>query len=244
MEITNYSEYFISKNIIKDISYKSRYKLIIILGCLADFDSFEYIQAINKFINEANPKELFCTVIAIGSEKSKNQFCNYTDLSRDQLIIMNSNKIHLDLDLVSGLSLDLPAIFNLLLMCSGLNSPGTLKEVLRGYSGDRSSSNIFDINNDIKIPFIPQLNSSLFKILGNEQTLRPFELATRRLLNMIEILSHWRIYAPYPEYLTQRGGTFLFGEHNQLLYSYRPLGLLGFASNMSKPLDFLDRFID
>ena len=42
-----------------------------------------------------------------------------------------------------------------MIMCLGINSPGTLKEVIRGYLGDRNSSNIF--NNDEEIKFL--LNS-------------------------------------------------------------------------------------
>ena len=49
--------------------------------------------------------------------------------------------------------------------------------------------------------------------------MRPFEMATLRLINMIEIISHWKIYMSKHELLTQRGGTFLIGENNELLYS-------------------------
>ncbi|MEB3230543.1 MAG: hypothetical protein VKJ64_06000, partial [Leptolyngbyaceae bacterium] len=47
-------------------------------------------------------------------------------------------------------------------------------------------------------------------------------------------------YVPSGQYLTQRGGTFLFDTEGELLYEYGDRGLLGFAENMSNPLCFLD----
>jgi hypothetical protein len=56
---------------------------------------------------------------------------------------------------------------------------------------------------------------------------------------MVEVLSHWKTYVPDAAYLTQRGGTFLFNESGELLYSHRDPGILGFAADMSYPLSFL-----
>jgi hypothetical protein len=113
-------------------------------------------------------------------------------------------------------------------MCAGVGSPGTLAEVFRGYTGDRSA---------------PQrLASPLFNLAGGEGFQRPFELATVRLRNMVEVLSHWRTYVPSDDYLTQRGGTFLLDRDDSLLYSYRDAGLLGFSATMARPLSFLDAY--
>jgi AhpC/TSA antioxidant enzyme len=68
---------------------------------------------------------------------------------------------------------------------------------------------------------------------------RPFELATLRLRNMSEVLSHWKTYVPNADFLTQRGGTFLIDNQGQVLYEHRDRGILGFAENMSRPLSFL-----
>ena len=58
---------------------------------------------------------------------------------------------------------------------------------------------------------------------GNFQ--RPFELATSRLINMIEVLKNWDTYFPYPSHITQRGGTFLFdSELNLLRLFYEYIG--------------------
>jgi len=61
---------------------------------------------------------------------------------------------------------------------------------------------------------------------------------------MIEILSHWNIYVPDATFLTQRGGTILLNENNDVLYKFIPESLLGYSSNMSKPLSFLDDYLN
>ncbi len=82
------------------------------------------------------------------------------------------------------------------------------------------------------------IKGSLFNIAGKNYQ-RPFELATLRLQNMVEVLKHWQTYVPNDKYLTQRGGTFLFNKEGELIYEYRDKGILGFAENMSNPLIFL-----
>ena len=84
----------------------------------------------------------------------------------------------------------------------------------------------------------------MFDVFSKKQNLRPFELATRRLMNMIEILSNWNIYVPDSSFLTQRGATILFNEKDEVLYEFISESLLGYSSNMSSPLSFLDDFLN
>ncbi len=58
---------------------------------------------------------------------------------------------------------------------------------------------------------------------------------------MAEVLNNWRTYVPDDRYITQRGGTFLFDHQGELIYEHRDQGILGFAKNMSYPLDFLSQ---
>ena len=88
-----------------------------------------------------------------------------------------------------------------------------------------------------------RLNTPLFALAGSHGVLRPFELATVRLRNMIEVLGHWRIYVPRDDFLTQRGGTFLLDADDTLLYSHRDAGILGFSATMARPLSFLDPWL-
>jgi len=128
-------------------------------------------------------------------------------------------------------------------MCMGLGSPGTLSEVLRGYTGDNKSNKLFtDTDDSPKFRFL-SLDDKIFDLINNSNIQRPFELATLRLMNMIEVLSNWNVYMNNGESLTQRSATFLIDSNYNLLYSYYSKGLLGYSENMSNPLGFLDIFI-
>ena len=111
----------------------------------------------------------------------------------------------------------------------GDDRPGTLAEVFRGYTGDRSA---------------PQrLTTPLFRLAGGEGFQRPFELASVRLQNMVEVLGRWRTYVPCDDYITQRGGTFFLDADDSLLYVHRDRGILGFSETMANPLQFLEPFL-
>jgi hypothetical protein len=132
---------------------------------------------------------------------------------------------------------------NLLLMCAGIGSPGTLAEVLRGYTGDRSAPQRIADDETIQAGPLPPIRGSFFARAGGSGFQRPFELATIRLRNMTEVLGNWRTYVPRDDFLTQRGGTFLLEADDTLLYSHRDRGILGFSETMARPLSFLDPFL-
>lgn len=96
---------------------------------------------------------------------------------------------------------------------------------------------------EIKAPPLPPLKGSFFNWVGKQGTQRPFELATLRLRNMAEVLSHWKTYVPDARKISQRGGTFLFDQNRELIYQWRDRGILGFAQNMSYPLEFLQGLV-
>ncbi|HEY9647660.1 MAG TPA: AhpC/TSA family protein, partial [Chroococcidiopsis sp.] len=155
-------------------------------------------------------------------------------------------ELHRQLGLYPGLGLKLPALsasqsawLNLMLMCAGLGSPGTLAEVFRGYRGDRRAPQLIGDDEVVQAAPLPPLRGSFFRWAGGRGFQRPFELATLRLRNMAEALGHWSTYVPDATYLTQRGATFLFDRSGTLLYEHRDRGILGFAANMSDPLSFL-----
>jgi hypothetical protein len=108
-----------------------------------------------------------------------------------------------------------------MLMCAGIGSPGTIAEVLRGYRGDKKAPQLIGSNEVVKAKLLPPLKGSVFNLAGGQGFQRPFELATLRLRNMVEVLGHWKTYVPDAAYLTQRGGTFLFNTQGELLYSHR-----------------------
>ena len=237
------------KNVIKDFIGKERVFLdqrkclIVLLGSFADFDSFEYAQQLSAQSKKLARHSVDLILIGIGSEKSKELFCKFNKIDAKNVIALGNANLHKKLNLNSGFVSPMPAIINLLVMCAGISSRGTIKEVIRGYLGDKNGKSLFSFDQDINIgPFI--FKGKMFDIFSKKQNLRPFELATRRLINMIEILSNWNIYVPDPTFLTQRGATILLNEKDEVIYEFISEGLLGYAKKMNAPLSFLDDILN
>jgi len=188
-------------------------RLVVLLSQLGDFDSLEYAQALAAALPTLRTAGIRLLAIGIGDAAGAERFCAFTGFPRDLLRVEPEPRLHRALGLYAGLEVPGGAWPALLLMCAGVGSPGTLAEVARGYTGDRSA---------------PQ---------------RPFELATVRLRNMVEVLGHWRTYVPRDDFLTQRGGTWLLERDDSLLYSFQDRGLLGFSATMARPLSFLDPWL-
>lgn len=223
--------------------------LVIALPQLGDFDSLEYAWWLQRSRPQLEASGLKIRLVGIGNLASGKRFCYYTGLPEEMLFVDPDATLHQQLGLYSGLSWNIPGLpkainawMNLLLMCAGIGSPGTLREVLRGYTGDRAAPQLIGNNEEIKAPPLPTLKGSFFNWTGGDGFQRPFELATLRLRNMGEVLSHWNTYIHTMDHFTQRGGTFLFDENRDLIYQWRDRGILGFVKNMSRPLDFLEAF--
>ena len=205
-----------------------RRRLVVLLPQLGDFDSLEYAQALAEALPRLQAANIALLAIGIGDPRGAERFSAYTGFPARCLEVDPEPTLHRALGLYEGVRLPSGPWPSLLLMCAGVGSPGTLAEVLRGYSGDRSA---------------PQrLRAPLFNLAGGEGFLRPFELATLRLANMREVLSHWRTYVPRDDFLCQRGGTFLLDADDSLLVEHRDRGILGFSATMARPLSFLDPY--
>jgi len=181
--------------------------------------------------------------IGIGNEAGRARFCAFTGFPIERLQVDAEPHLHRAVGLYEGLRWAGGPWPNLLLMCAGLGSPGTLVEVLRGYTGDRSAPQRIADDETIQAGPLPPIQGSFFARAGGTGFQRPFELATVRLRNMGEVLGHWRTYVPRDDFLTQRGGTFLLDADDTLLYSHRDRGILGFSQTMARPLSFLDPFL-
>lgn len=222
--------------------------LVLVWSQLGDFDNLEYAWWLQREATKLQEKGIVVRAISIGDRSAGQKFCQYTGFAAECLYVDPEAKIHRELELYSGLTLSLPffsskqnAWLNFLLMCAGIGSPGTLKEVFRGYTGDRNSSQLIADEEVVKATPLPPIKGSFFATAGGKGFQRPFELATLRLRNMTEVLGNWNTYVPDVSYITQRGATFLFDSQGKLLYEHRDRGILGFAENMSYPLAFLDR---
>ncbi len=231
---------------ILDGGESTKRQLILLWSQLGDFDNLEYAWWLKRESAKLQAANVAVTAIGIGDRASGIKFCDYTGFPQERLFVEPQAEIHGKLGLYRGLNLKLPllsskynAFLNLMLMCAGIGSPGTLKEVFRGYTGDRHAPQLIDDEAVIRDIPLPAIKGSFFKLAGGKGFQRPFELATLRLQNMTEVLRHWQTYVPDATYLTQRGGTFLFDGRGNLLYEHRDRSILGFAENMSNPLEFL-----
>lgn len=220
--------------------------LVLVLPQLGDFDSLEYAWWLQQYSERLQAAKLTIRAVGIGDRASGERFCTYTGFSSEWLFVDPTAELHRQLGLYRGLALKVPRLssgqnawLNLMLMCAGVGSPGTLAEVFRGYKGDRNAPQLIADHEVVKAAPLPAFKGSFFNLAGGKGFQRPFELATLRLQNMVEVLGNWKTYVPDSTYLTQRGGTFLFDRNSDLLYEHRDQGILGFAENMSDPLSFL-----
>ena len=219
-------------------------RLVIVMGQLGDFDSMEYAQALMPRLAELEAARIDLQAFAIGNEGSAERFCAFTGFPRQCLEVDSSSELHEALGLYAGLQVPGGPWPGFLLMCAGVGSPGTLQEVLRGYTGDRSAPQIFADEEVVKAWPLPAFPAAMFARAGGRGFQRPFELATKRLLNMGEVLSNWRTYVPCDDHIAQRGGTFLLDEEGALLYERWETHLLGFADDMAAPLAFLEPYLN
>ena len=233
------------KNVVEEFNFNGRkkYKLIVLFGLLGDFDSFEYAINLKNFIDNHQDKFLDIFVIAIGNQIGKEKFCNFTGFPAENLIVVSDNKIHNDLEVSRGLDIGFGGWTNMLLMLSGVNSFKTIKEVIRGYTGDRKAKQIYQEFEKIDILKFLKFSGNSFKQVFGDGYLRPFELATFRLNNMNEIIQNWSDYILNEEYLPQRGASFLLNDQNQVIYKFFSNDVLGYSSNMRDPLGFLTDLI-
>jgi len=232
------------KNLIEEFNFNGykKFKLIILFGLLGDFDSFEYAINLKSFIDKNQAENLDIFAIAIGNQNGKEKFCKFTGFDKENLIVVSDNQIHNNLKVSRGLDIGLGGWLNMLLMLSGINSFKTIKEVIRGYTGDRKAKAIYSEFDKIDVSKFLNFSGNSFKKVFGEGYLRPFELATFRLNNMNEIIQNWGDYILHEKYLPQRGASFLLNDKNQVIYNFFSSDVLGYSSNMRNPLGFLSEF--
>lgn len=159
-------------------------RLVVLLSQLGDFDSLEYAQALVPALPRLAKAGISLLAIGIGDKAGADRFCHYTGLPGQHLLVDAEPTLHRALGLYPGLRTPAGPWPALLLMCAGIGSPGTLAEVLRGYSGDRTAPPRLGADQSVQLGQLPPISGALFDRLGQGH-LRPFELATVRLQNMV-----------------------------------------------------------
>jgi len=233
------------KNLVEEFNFNGQkeFKLIVLFGLLGDFDSFEYAINLKNFIDNNQDTNLDIFAVAIGSQVGKQKFCKFTGFREENLIVVSDNQIHNNLKVSRGLDIGLGGWINMLLMLSGINSFKTIKEVIRGYLGDRKAKQIYAEFDEIEVLKFLKFSGNSFTRVFGDGYLRPFELATFRLNNMNEIIQNWSDYILNEEYLPQRGASFLLNDKNQVIYKFFSSDVLGYSSNMRDPLGFLSNLV-
>ena len=232
-------------NVANDFDSKNskKNKLIAFVGLLGDFDSFEYAINLRKFQISNNLENLDVFLIAIGNERGKEKFCKYTGFSEKNLKVVANNQLHQLVGASTGLDIGLGVWINMTLMLMGIGSSKTIIEVIRGYTGDKSANQIYNDNDQINLFNVFKLSGKLFREPFGEGYLRPFELATFRLNNMIEIFKNWEDYMIDTNYLPQRSCTFILDKNDNVIYKYISKDILNYSKNMKSPLDFLNKYL-
>ena len=206
--------------------------LLFVTTHTADFDSFEQASKLVDYLPALDAAGVHVALVVIGTAAAAAAFGEYTNFPVARLYADPSAACHAALGYEPGAGRaggealylsSLPGMAKLMAMCAGVGSPGTLKEVFRGYLGDKSAPPVFKTGSNVDLPW-----KDAFNLVGRNHQ-RPFELATLRGMNMAKILSNWTELAPADsELLVQRGGTLLF-ENGVVKWSHRDAGILGFA---------------
>ena len=107
-------------NLVDKYNFKGnkKFKLVILFGLLGDFDSFEYAINLKNFIANNHDKNLDIFALAIGNQKGKEKFCNFTGFRKENLVVVSNNQIHNNLKVSRGLNIGLGGWINMLLMLS------------------------------------------------------------------------------------------------------------------------------
>ena len=234
--LTNLANEFHSEN-------QKKSKLIIFVGLLGDFDSFEYAINLKKFAGFNDVKNLDIFLIAIGNEKGKEKFCKFTGFPEKNIKVVDNNQLHRLVGASKGLDIGLGGWINMTLMLMGIGSSKTLLEVIRGYTGDKSANQIYNDNDQINLFDFFKFSGKLFRKPFGDGYLRPFELATFRLNNMLEIFKNWEDYMIDTKYLPQRSCTFILDKNDNVIYKYLSKDILNYSKNMKSPCDFLNKYL-
>jgi len=190
---------------------------VVFLTHFGDFTSWELGQQISQKISIFDEKDIPVICVGLGSVNNAQKYSQLLSINKSLVFADEPGNCHNALGFSKGFAPDanVNAYLKLLPMLAGIGSPGTIQEVLRGYTGDRRAKSIFT-------------SPSMFDVLG-EGYQRPFELATLRLGNMRAILQNWNELKPKKtEQLTWQGGAILF-QGEDVLFKHVDTGILTYA---------------
>jgi len=231
----------------------------VVLSCLShfgDFNAWELTQQYVTALQEGGQlADSDCQIIlvGIGSVKSARQFAQDLELGRFShrltLVADPTGQVSDTLGCYRGWlavdpihrqrypQTDMNPLFKLLGMIFGMGSPGTIEEVLYGYTGDVTSKKGVDGRNWVVQSLLqgsnkgrfPSLTAQAFENTPIQSSLRPFELATLRLQTGLHIVKNWRKLGAEGDLVTRMGGTFVLDSTLGCKWSYFDQGILTYA---------------
>lgn len=211
-------------------------RLIAFLTHFGDLSSWEYAQQLRLQIDDLKAQGVEVIAIGIGGEVAAKEFAKNTMFPTDCLYFDASAQCCAALGFEPGFgrssvtdaqSNGLSPYLRLLPMLLGIGSPGTLGKVIYGYFGDRSYDPKWTVETlkSTATGSFPYVDPATFDALGDGY-LRPFELATVRLQNMIGILGQWGTLIPdNQDLVVQQGGTLVM-DGEETVYRFDDKGIL------------------
>ena len=245
--------------------------LVVLAPQLGDFDSAEYAEQLAAAYGDLGAADIGLRFVGIGDAAAAKRFAAFNGLPLECVRVDPCGSLHARLQLHAGPDWDVPpfmarllpadaavqararAWLNYMAMCAGLGSRGTLREIARGYLGDKDAperlapdavveAGPVRIMGVRRVKLGPLEYDQLWKEERGYQ--RPVELATVRLRVMVEVLANWREYVSDDAHLARRGATFLLdADGSTLLYEHRDTGVLTYSATMPRPLSFLEPYI-
>eukprot|EP01041_Mallomonas_annulata_P006301 gene6301-12750_t len=210
-----------------------RVTLVSFLTHFADFNSWELTQRLRHDLKKMEDAGVNVVCVGIGSSDAATEFCKLLDFPPDKVYADETAACHRQLGFSSGPFPNLPLspIVKLGLMLGGIGSPGTINAVVGGYFGSskRTSDGGGRFPTNALGKELSEIGSGAWDSLG-KTGLRPFELATLRLQNMMGgILDNWELLAPKNQNLViQQGGSILF-DGVETAYRYDDKGILTYT---------------
>jgi hypothetical protein len=218
-------------------------QLVLLLTHFGDLSSWEYAQQVRHSLPALLEQGVEVKAVGIGGRDAAKRFAALVGFPEEHLYYDPEAACCAALDCDPGFGRDAVTspqnnaaspYLRLLPMLLGIGSPGTLGKVIYGYFGDRTynpqwlraqlartatdsfpyvSPDMFD-----KVPTYPRAAS-----------LRPFELATLRLQNMIGILENWGELIPANADLVVQQGASLLLDGEETAYAHRDTGILNYG---------------
>ncbi|EKX40635.1 hypothetical protein GUITHDRAFT_88647 [Guillardia theta CCMP2712] len=222
-----------------DIVSPSGRRLLVFLTHFGDLSSWEYARQLLHYMPLLHSRGVKVMAIGIGSQEAGKKFADQLKFPEELLFFDPDASCAAELGFSAGFgrssardaqSNPLSPYLRLLPMLLGIGSPGTLGQVIYGYFGDRGYDPKWTVSHlrDFATGSFPFVEPELFDRLGSGY-LRPFELATVRLQNMIGILEQWNELIPENQDLVvQQGGTIVM-EGDQTIYRFDDRGILVYA---------------